>query len=469
MHFKYKAPPIVARFMKDDAHMRVIMGPQGSGKSSGSCVELLRRCVQRRPDSDGKRRAKFVVVRNTVPMLKDTTIPTFLRWFPHGTLGQWHQTDKFYHFKFGDVDAQILFRALDDADDVAKLLSSEYTGCYFNEFREIDPVIYEAMTKRVGRWVTDPEWTKEDIDDAWYGIWADTNPPQVGSWHHQMMEKEIANNWQVYKQPSGRSPEGENLDHLRSDYYDIDGLSEEYIRVMIDGEYGYDQSGLPVFGKTFLPNWHVSKEPLRFNPNMPLMIGGDAGLTPAAVMGQQDHRGRLMILGECYCAPGETMGMERFIATRLLPYLSMTFPGAGRPYFVGDPAINVRGQANEVAPFDILTKYFHTSIAWSDKLPARINAGEVWLAGQVDGKPKMILDPRTTGLQRTLAHNYRFAKKRDTGMGTDTKDTPDKNHPWSDIADAWMYLCMHAGGGVMPMGMQQQARKVEVVSPRGWT
>jgi hypothetical protein len=469
VHFNYKAPPIVARYMKDDAHMRVIMGPQGSGKSSGSCVELLRRSVQRRPDSDGKRRAKFVVVRNTIPMLRDTTIPTFLRWFPHGTLGHWHQTDKYYHFKFGDVDAQVLFRALDDKDDVAKLLSSEYTGCYFNEFREIDPVIYEAMTKRVGRWVTDPSWTQTEIDESWYGIWADTNPPQVGSWHHQMMEKEIENNWSVYKQPSGRSAEAENRDHLRSDYYDVDGLSEEYIRVMIDGEYGYDQSGLPVFGKTFIPSWHVSKEPLPSQRGAPLHIGLDAGLTPAAIIGQQDHRGRLLALGECYLEPGESMGMERFVTTRLLPYLNNKFPGAGKPYVVADPSINIRGQGNELTPFDILIKYFHVTVAWSDKLPARINAGETWLAGQVDGKPKMVVDPGCTGLQKALAHNYRFAKKKQTGgINDETKDLPDKNHPWSDIADAWMYLCMHMGGGMMPVHMQQ-ARKVEVVSARGWT
>lgn len=449
--------------------MRIIMGPQGSGKSSGSCIELLRRSIQRRPDSDGIRRAKWVVVRNTVPMLRDTTIPTFLRWFPHGTLGYWHTTDKFYHFKFGDVDAQVLFRALDDKDDVAKLLSSEYTGCYFNEFREIDPVIHEAMTKRVGRWVTDPNWTKEDIDAAWYGIWADTNPPQVGSWLHQMMEKEIENRWMIYKQPSGRSAEAENVDHLRSDYYDTDGLSEEYIRVMIDGEYGYDQSGLPVFGKTFVPKWHVAAEKLRLvgGAEFPLLIGVDAGLRPAAVFGQRDYRQRLLCVGECYTAASESMGMERFVLTRMLPYITQNFPNSPGIVVVVDPAAFHRSQANEVTAADILMKYFKVYPAASDKLPPRLNAAETWFAGQVEGKPKILFDERTPMLQRALAHNYRFAKKKDTGIGTDTKDLPEKNHPWSDLADAFMYLCMHAGGGSVIV--QPRAREVVVASAKGWT
>lgn len=469
MQFRYRAPPIVAKFLKSDANMRVIMGPQGSGKSSGSVIETLRRSISRKPDSDGIRRAKWVVVRNSVPMLRDTTIPTFLRWFPHGTLGTWHATDKYYHFKFGDVDALVQFRALDDKDDIAKLLSSEYTGCYFNEFREIDPVIHEAMTKRVGRWVTDPNWTQADIDATWYGIWADTNPPQVGSWLHSMMEDNKPQSWDVFKQPSGRSPEAENRDHLRSDYYDTDGLSEEYIRVMIDGEYGYDQSGLPVFGKTYIPSFHNSKEPLhiRASTDCPLLIGLDAGLKPAAVIGQQDYRDRLLVAGECYVERSESMGMERFVTTRLLPYLRLHFPHAGCAYITGDPAINHRGQANEITPFDILTKYFSVALAYSDKLPARLGAAEQWLSGHVDGKAKIIFGPMTPFLQGALAHHYRFEKKKNTGgIGDETKDTPEKNHP-SNIADAFMYLCMHVGGAGAVL--VQPAREVQVVSSAGWT
>lgn len=442
-----------------------------SGKSSGSCVELLRRSVDRKPDSDGVRRAKFVVVRNTVPMLRDTTIPTFLRWFPHGTLGTWHMTDKYYHFRFGDVDSQILFRALDDADDVAKLLSSEYTGCYFNELREIDPVIYEAMTKRVGRWVTDPTWTQKEIDDSWYGIWGDTNPPQVGSWLHKMMEKEVANNWAIFKQPSGRSPEAENADHLRSDYYNTDGLSEEYIRVMIDGEYGYDQSGLPVFGKTFIPSYHATGEELRVlvGGQFPITIGIDAGLTPAAVVAQMDYRGRLLVVGECCVSPGEAMGMERFVQTRLVPYLHNKFPMQGKMSVIADPAIMHRSQANEVTPYDILVKYFNVTLAFTDKLPARINAAESMFSGQVDGKPRLVLGPDTVMLQKALAHHYRYAKKKNTGsLSDEIKDLPEKNHPWSDLADAFMYLCMFAGGG-NAAAYQAPVREVKVVSAAGWT
>lgn len=476
MKFNYKAPPTVAAFMKSDAHMRVIKGPQGSGKSSGSCVELLRRSISRPADSDGIRRARWVVVRNTMPMLKETTIPTFLQWFPHGTLGSWHATDKMYNFKFGDVDATVNFRALDDQDDVAKLLSAEYTGCYFNEFREIDPVIHEAMTKRVGRWFTDQSWTKEQRDAAWYGIWADTNPPQIDSWHYKMMEKDIDNDWAVFHQPSGRSAEAENIEHLRSDYYDAKGLSEEYVRVMIDGEYGYDQSGTPVFGKLFIPSWHVSKEPLRIVPGgqYPLVIGLDAGLKAAAVLGQLDFANRLSVLGECFVPRGQTMGMERFLTTMLMPYLQSHFP-TSKPIIVVDPAANHRGQANEVTPFQIISRYFTVYTAPTNDVALRISSGETWLMKQVmGGKPGIQFDPRTPYLQKALAHGYQFEKRKATAAagfgGNDLKPLPDKNRHESNIADGFMYLCSYTLGPQAAGDFGRGgAREVEVVSSRGWT
>jgi hypothetical protein len=139
----------------------------------------------------------------------------------------------------------------------------------------------------------------------------------------------------------------------------------------------------------------------------------------------------------------------------------------GKATVVLDPAGAQQGQANEMTPYQVLAKYFNVVYAGSDKLPPRLNAAEMWFAGQVDGKPRIVFDPRSAHLQRALAHNYRFVKKKDTGVGVDTRDIPDKNHA-SNIADAFMYLCMYAGGGQMGVA-QQRARSVAVASARGWT
>ena len=41
LEINFTPAPTVARFMRSDAKMRVLMGPVGSGKSVGSCFETV--------------------------------------------------------------------------------------------------------------------------------------------------------------------------------------------------------------------------------------------------------------------------------------------------------------------------------------------------------------------------------------------------------------------------------------------
>jgi len=122
------------------------------------------------------------------------------------------------------------------------------------------------------------------------------------------------NGWHVFKQPSGRSIHAENIENLPDGYYDTQGRTEEYIRVYIDGEYGLSSAGTPVY-KYFRPDYHMATSTLRpiVNGVRPLVVGMDLGLTPAAVIGQQDPRGRALVFDE---AVSFDMGVQRFYAHR---------------------------------------------------------------------------------------------------------------------------------------------------------
>jgi hypothetical protein len=343
----YTPPATGKKFMASDKKMRVIAGPVGSGKSVTCSFEIVRRASMQEPNSSGVRRTRFAVVRETVRQLQDTTIKTFLDWFPPGQCGQYMRTTKTYLFKLGDVECEIMFRALDDADDVANLNSLELTGAWFNECRDIHPDIVDAMSKRIGRFPS-----KKDGGPTWHGMWADTNPPTMDTWWYYQMEgldpkdgvSPNDNGWDVFKQPSGRSPYAENIENLPEGYYDTQGRSEEYIRVYIDGEYGLSSAGMPVY-KYFRPDYHMAKERLRtiLNGVRPVVIGMDLGLTPAAIIGQQDPRGRALILGECISFD---MGAQRFIRTMLKPMLYERFPGVP-VLVVVDPAGVQRAQTVE--------------------------------------------------------------------------------------------------------------------------
>lgn len=458
IEINYTPSKTVKQFFESDAQMRVIMGPVGSGKSVGMCFEVLRRAMGQAPGADGFRRTRFAVVRETVRQLSDTTMKTWLDWFPDGVCGRLMRTTKTYYMEIGDIRAEIMFRALDDADDVANLNSLELTGAWFNECRDIAPEIVDAMSKRIGRYPS-----KKDGGPTWHGMWADTNPPTIDTWWYYQMEhldpkdgvSPNDNGWFVVKQPSGRTPEAENIENLPDNYYSTQGRSDEYIRTFIDGEYGHSLAGTPVY-KHFQPNYHVARQPLAMvkNSSRPIIVGMDLGLTPAAVIGQQDPRGRALILADI---AEFDMGLIRFIRTRLKPLLAEKFPGAPVRVVI-DPAGRQRSQNDEKAALEILEKEgLNVVLASTNQPTARLNAVDDLLMRQVDGDPVFLMDPSCTRLKAAMMGGYRYHPK--------TGNIEKNSH--SHIADALQYFALHINdfAGTVPV----VARPVRRVSSASWT
>jgi len=446
-------------FMMDEAKMRVLMGPVGSGKSVTSSFEIIRRASQQELNQYGVRKSRAAVVRETARQLMDTTIKTFMDWFPPGICGEYMRTTKTYFFKVGDIECEVMFRALDDADDVRNLNSLELTFAWFNECRDIHPDIIDAMSKRVGRYPS-----KKDGGPTWYGMWGDTNPPVMDTWWYYQMEglnpddgvSKNDNGWAVYKQPSGRSPQAENAENLPQDYYDIQGRSEEYIRVYIDGEYGLSSAGQPVY-KYFRPDYHMAKERISpiLNGIRPIVIGMDLGLTPAAVLGQLDGRGRALILAE---AVSFDMGVQRFARTVLKPLLFERFPGAN-VHIVVDPAGVQRAQTDERSAIDILkAEGFKVIPARTNNVTPRLGAVDDFLMRHADGDSAFLVDPTCTSLKSAMMGGYRFHPK--TGK-------IEKNRH-SHVAEALQYLMLHIAS-IADGAIITQRREIKSHSALGWT
>lgn len=458
MIIDYTPPPTIRQFMLCDAEMRVLMGPVGSGKSVGCCFEILNRASQQAPGKDGLRRTRCAVVRQTVRQLSDTTIKTFLDWFPEGVCGRFMRTTKTYFLELGDIRCEVMFRALDDANDVANLNSLELTFAWFNECRDISPEIIDAMSKRIGRYPS-----AKDGGPTWKGMWCDTNPPIIDSWWYRQMEhldpedgvSANDNGWEVFKQPSGRSPEAENIENLPAGYYSTQGRGEDYIRVFIDGMYGLSLAGTPVY-KYFKPDYHTSKYPLVpfRGSSRPLIIGMDLGLTPAAVIGQQDPRGRALI----YADIAEfDMGVQRFVRTRLKPLLVERFPGMAVRVVV-DPAGTQRAQTDERAAVEIIEAEGLTVVPASTNDPtSRLNAVDNYLMRQVDGDAAFLLDPSCTRLKAAMMGGYRFHPK--------TGNIEKNKH--SHIAEALQYFMLHINDFTGRVVVQR--REVAKVNMGAWT
>jgi terminase large subunit-like protein len=241
---RYTPPPTVRRFMRSNQFVRAIVGPLGSGKSSGCVLEILKRSVEQKPGPDGVRRTRFAVIRNTRPQLQDTTRKTFEQWIPE-SVGAWHEQDFSFTIDRPLADGtrlncEVLFRALDKPKDVRKVLSLELTGAYLNEAREIPKEVVDGLQGRVGRYPS-----KSDGGATWFGIWMDTNPWHVGSWGYKLFSKDKPTGFELFEQPSGLSPEAENVENLPAGYYErlIHGKDSEWVDEYIHGKYPLADKG----------------------------------------------------------------------------------------------------------------------------------------------------------------------------------------------------------------------------------
>ena len=124
-HLEYEADgEVLAAYIADRSFFTGIMGPWGSGKSVGSIIKLMMLAAAQAPSTlDGYRKTRWIVVRDTTPLLKSTTIKTWKDWFPEHVFGdiKWSAPIT-HHLRFDDIDCEVIFLALDNDDDVDKAL-----------------------------------------------------------------------------------------------------------------------------------------------------------------------------------------------------------------------------------------------------------------------------------------------------------------------------------------------------------
>ncbi len=458
---------VLKAFMKSDAFFRGIRGPVGSGKSVACCVEIMRRANQQKKDKTGKRRSRWAVIRNTNPQLKTTTIKTWLDWFPDGKdqFGRFIWSVPYtHHIKRGELDLEVIFLALDRPDDVKKLLSLELTGVWINEAREIPSSIIDACTMRVMRYPA-----KKDGGFTWSGVICDTNAPEEDHWWPIMsgespMPEYMTEDdrrtlvkpegWEFYTQPQGMlevksdglitgyelNADRENSKFVDDQYYQriVGGKSKHWIDVYILNRLGSTNDGKPVY-PSYNDPVHSSKQPLAFAPQVPVFVGIDFGLTPAAVFAQRMPGGQWRVLREIVASD---MGVKRF-AQVLKKSVAEWCPDS-TIYIYGDPAGDYRSQTDEETPFRILrAKGVQAVPAPSNDPVIRVESVTQVLDRMVDGKPGLLVDLSCTMLRRGFQSGYNY-KRMAVGGNARYDDKPEKNN-YSHVHDALQYLFL--GGG----------------------
>ena len=463
---EYTPPGSLKGFLRSDKFVSLVTGPVGSGKSSAAMLKIAYHAAKMRPQRDGIRRSRAVIVRNTAEMLRDSTFPTFTTWFPDGVAGIYQKTNKQFLLSFGDVECLCMFRGLDDADDVRRLLSLEVSFGILDEFREIHPDIYNALQGRVGRYPSKANGgCVDDQGNPNYHVWGASNAPDADTFWEDILTNPPSTVG-VFMQPSARSAECDWKDNLVDGYYETlaEGKEERWIRVYIDNKFGESLSGKPVFS-SFNTETHVAKVPLTVLAS-PVIIGVDAGLSPAAIFGQVDYSGRLVV-HDSLTGSADGMGAFRFIRERIKPLVATKFPGRS-VLVVIDPAAFQRGQADEKTVADMFkVEGFKVIPARTNAVSARLASVDSYLNRQVNGVSAITFDPEGCGtLIQALRSKYRYK----TNTKGETDDKPEKSHPWSDVSDGLQYLCMHAdNGAAFGAQMNSARRNVKQVSVGAWT
>ncbi len=455
----------IKQFMKDQSFFRGLRGPVGSGKSVSCCIEILRRALEQKVGEDGKRKSRWAVIRNTNPQLKTTTIKTWLDWFPEDEWGKFAWSVPYtHHIKKGELDLEVIFLALDRPEDVKKLLSLELTGVWINEAREIPKSIIDATTMRVGRYPS-----MRDGGPSWYGVIADTNPPDTDHWWSILAGESVMpdyitkqeakmlvkpDNWIFYNQPPAmleiKDKEGhldryednkdrENGKNLTHAYYSniIRGKTKSWIDVYVLNKLGQIEDGKPVY-EMFRRDVHVAKSDVAIMKDTSIYVGIDFGLTPACVFGQR-VRGRWLIIDELVA---EDMGILRFsdlMKQKMAEYLPRNF------VIFGDPAGDHRAQTDESTPFQILRgRGISARPAPSNDVMLRLESVNVTLSRMVDGESGILIDPKCINIIKGFDGGYNYRRMQVSGERYE--DKPNKNR-FSHIHDALQYMLLGAGEG----------------------
>lgn len=465
--FKYKPDgEVLKAFMKDDTFFRGIRGPVGSGKSVGCCIEIFRRALMQKKSENGKRKSRWAIIRNTNPQLRTTTIKTWLDWFPEEDWGKFQWSVPYtHHITQADLDMEVIFLALDRPEDVKKLLSLELTGVWVNEAREIPKSIIDATTMRVGRYPS-----MREGGATWSGVICDTNSPEEDHWwpimsgevpipdHISKEESRMLvkpDNWVFFTQPSGMLEEkdedgnitgykpnkdAENRKNILESYYPnlVQGKTKSWIDVYVMNRLGSIQDGKPVYNM-FVADTHVSKEEIPVADGVPLYIGLDFGLTPAAVFGQK-VRGRWLIQSEIVAFD---MGIVRF--AELIRQELATKYATQDALIYGDPSGDFRAQTDESTPFQILRGCGLKALpASSNDVSLRTEAVNKTLTTMVEGNSGLLIDYRCRTIIKGFEGGYQY--RRVQVSGERYSDKPDKNM-YSHIHDALQYLMLGAGEG----------------------
>jgi hypothetical protein len=480
--------PKASAFISSLALIVGLMGPVGGGKTVAGIAKCFRIAHAQNAVWDEARkcfvkRCRIAAVRDTYPNLDRTLIKTWHQWVPK-EIGKWSgEAPRTHKFTinvgrpgtrgFHQIDMEMIFVAIGDHSVEDVLRGFELTALWPNEWDLLPPDILEYGVGRIGRYPAAFEggcalaqifgdFNAPDEDNHVYSLFVDKDiDPELAA----IIAAEAGGDRKLidfFEQPGGLEPQAENLANLpggRAYYLKQAALmSPDKKRRMIDNKFGAVRDGMPVYPE-FSNDRHVAAEDLQPIKGLPLRIGMDAGLTPAAVIGQRNSLGQTFVLAELATFLEEdeqlaSVGPTAF-GEALADLLASRFPGFAVEYAAVDPAAakGTDGSGNELSWLQTAAKVSKLKIrpapVPNNDLTIRLEAVRRPLQRMIEGgRPALMISPSCKILRRGFNSGYKFRRTAVAGGDGRYENKPLKNQ-FSHVHDALQYLMVAGGEGRM--------------------
>lgn len=425
-----------------------IQGPIGSGTSTCSSHRIWALACEQEPDYDGVRRSRWLIVRDTYKKLRETTVKTWLEWFPEDRWGQFIRAEPMVHHlkdvktggfrkhPSGDgtfVDCEVIFIAIPDPDTAESILASyEITGFFVNEGQFLEKAIIDELLSRCSRYPS----MKNGSGATWFGGFMDMNAPNEGHWVPYMRgdiplppemtdDEKVAyakpDDWTFLIQPPGLieqtidgrpsyspNPLAENQKFLRETYMEkIKGKTKSWIDQRVMNKVGLYNSGKAVY-PTFSEIDHIHPKDVDPTRGLPIICGLDFGRDPAAVF-LQNVNGLWTVLSELI---GDNESAERF-APRVKRHAAQRYAGFTMEFW-GDPRGGDGQQATEETATNVFLAHgMQVFPATTDNSPElRRSTVEAVL----ERRNGFRVNPSALMVKRGMAGGHHFKKIKGTAL-----------------------------------------------------
>lgn len=462
--------PVAQGYAQSSSPVAVIIGPVGGAKTTTSAEKMMIETCRQHPSiNDGVRRALIVAVRHTYIRMHDTLTPSLKKFF--GSDMTWSGDSKgaydgFIQWEEGGQrhELTLLMRCFQDQGIESFIKGFEPTSFYLNEFDEQVQGVLDLAIQRCGRYALHEK--PEGVAPAkWCKIFGDCNMPDFDNWVHEDILANPSDDTEVFIQPSGLSPEAENLhvlERIEPGYYQ--NLERRYLQQgradlverFIKNRAGYTAQGVRVYGE-FDASRHLAEGGLEPERNRQLLLGVDQGGQAAAVIAQASRLGAVCVFEEVVLEPGVFMGGEDFgrhLGATLNAPRFRHFVRRGGIMIRLDPAAMQRHSGTKeddertwyldfldgfMAETGLRDADLNIDIAPTNAISTRQGAVKALLkTANHEGNPNFKVDKRCKRLVRGFLGGYRRQKVQGTNR---YGKTPVKDH-FSDIHDALQYAAL---------------------------